>query len=72
MRQRRRPRPHPQIHLPPLGAGYALTLVEIFERAIAAIWRAHGDQMTELLELRRATAGQSPDTDTEAYATAFT
>jgi hypothetical protein len=51
----RRPRTrHPQIHLPPLGAGYALTLVDIFERAIEAIWRAHGDRMAELLELRDA------------------
>jgi hypothetical protein len=31
-------RRHAQIHLPPLDAGYALTLVGIFERAIAAIW----------------------------------
>lgn len=68
MRRRRRPRPHPQIHLPPLGAGYALTLVDIFERAIAAIWRAHGDQMTQLLELRRATADPSPDTEADATA----
>jgi glyoxylase-like metal-dependent hydrolase (beta-lactamase superfamily II) len=46
----RRPRP------PPLDAGYALTLADIFERAIAAIWRAHGDRMAELIELRDATA----------------
>ena len=26
----------------------------IFERAIAAIWRAHGDRMAELLEHRAA------------------
>ncbi len=37
MKPHRRPRRHPQIHLPPLDAGYALTLVDIFERAIAAI-----------------------------------
>ena len=41
-----------QIHLPPLDAGYALTLVDIFERAIEAIWRAHGDRMAELGALR--------------------
>lgn len=48
----RQRRPHAQIHLPPLSAGYALTLVAIFERAIAAVWRAHGEAMTNLRELR--------------------
>jgi len=46
------PRRHAQIHLPPLDAGYALTLVDIFERAIEAIWRAHGERMAELRHLR--------------------
>jgi hypothetical protein len=49
---RRHARRHAQIHLPPLDAGYALTLAGIFERAIAAIWHAHGDRMAELLTLR--------------------
>ena len=44
--------PHAQIHLPPLDAGYALTLVAILERAIDAIWRAHGHGMAELQTLR--------------------
>jgi hypothetical protein len=44
--------PHAQIHLPPLDAGYALTLVDIFERAIDAIWRAHGPSMAHLQSLR--------------------
>jgi hypothetical protein len=66
MKPRRRPRPHLQIHLPRLGACYALTLIDIFERAIAAIWRAHGGQMTELLELRRTTAEPSPDTELDS------
>jgi hypothetical protein len=44
--------PHAQLHLPPLDAGYALTLVAIFERAIDAIWRAHGHGMAELQTLR--------------------
>jgi len=48
------PRRHAQIHLPPLDAGYALTLVDIFERAIEAIWRAHGDRMADLSNLRAA------------------
>ena len=54
MKPRRRASRHAQVHLPPLDAGYALTLVGIFERAIAAIWRAHGDRMAELLQLRDA------------------
>ena len=45
-------RPHAQIHLPPLSAHYALTLVDIFERAITAIWNAHGDSMSNLHALR--------------------
>ena len=54
MKPRRRSSRHAQIHLPPLDAGYALTLADIFERAIAALWRAHGDRMAELLQLRDA------------------
>ena len=50
--RRRPPRRHAQIHLPPLDAGYALTLAGIFERAIAALWRAHGGHMAELLTMR--------------------
>jgi hypothetical protein len=49
---RRAPLPHARIHLPPLSADYALTLVAILERAIRAVWRAHGDRMAELLALR--------------------
>jgi len=45
-------RPHAQIHLPPLSADYAITLVDIFERAITAIWNAHGDAMSSRLALR--------------------
>jgi hypothetical protein len=48
------PRRHAQVHLPPLDAGYALTLVDIFERAIEAIWRAHGKRMAELRDFRAA------------------
>ena len=48
------PSRHAHIHLPPLDAGYALTLVDIFERAIDAIWRAHGDRMADLSNLRAA------------------
>lgn len=41
-------RPHARIHLPPLQAHDALALVTVLERAIAAIWRAHGDAMADL------------------------
>jgi hypothetical protein len=57
MRSHRR---HAQIHLPPLDAGYALTLVDIFERAIEAIWRAHGHRMAELRDLRAARDRRNP------------
>jgi hypothetical protein len=60
VKPRRPTRCHPQIHLPPLDAGYALTLVDIFERAISAIWRAHGARTAELLELRVA-ARRTPE-----------
>jgi hypothetical protein len=49
--------PRAQIHLPPLDAGYALTLVGILERAIDAIWRAHGPAMAEL-QVPRADAAR--------------
>ena len=45
-------RPHAQIHLPPLSSDYALTLVDILERAITAIWNTHGDGMSNLQALR--------------------
>lgn len=45
-------RPHAQIHLPPLSSDYALTLVDIFERVITAIWHAHGDGMSNIQALR--------------------
>jgi len=60
MKPRRRRSRHAQIHLPPLDAGYALTLADIFERAIAALWRAHGDRMAELLQLRAAARRAPP------------
>jgi hypothetical protein len=49
-------RPHVQIHLPPLDAHEALALVDLLERAIAAVWRTHGDDMAEI----RA-AGSTPN-----------
>jgi hypothetical protein len=52
---------HAQIHLPPLSADYALTLVGIFERAIEAVWRAHGEAMGRICELRHQHARAETD-----------
>lgn len=45
----RRGDPHAQIHLPPLTADEALLVVNLLDRAIAALWRTHGDAMADLL-----------------------
>ena len=58
---RRPPTPHAQIHLPPLDTSCALILVDVFERAIAAIWRAHGDAMADLQALRGIETPRPPD-----------
>jgi hypothetical protein len=42
-----RRRTHAKIHLPPLTAEQAWLLVKLFERAAAAVWRAHGDAMAD-------------------------
>ncbi|MFO1395236.1 MAG: hypothetical protein U1F09_15915 [Steroidobacteraceae bacterium] len=41
-----------RIHLPPLSPGEALALVRVLERAVAAVWRAHGEQMRHELDVR--------------------
>lgn len=46
---KRRGDPHAQIHLPPLTAEEALLLSNLLDRAIAALWRTHGDAMADLL-----------------------
>ena len=46
---KRRGHPHAQIHLPPLTADEALLLANLLDRAIAALWRTHGDAMADLL-----------------------
>ena len=55
---RRPPLARTQIHLPPLSADYALTLVGILERAVRAVWRAHGYEMAELMQLREDNAAR--------------
>jgi hypothetical protein len=46
---RPRQRPHPRLHLPPLDPHEALLLVAICERIIAAVWRAHGEDMADVM-----------------------
>jgi hypothetical protein len=41
---------HASIHLPPLDGHEALLLVNILDRLISAIWRAHGHAMRATLE----------------------
>jgi hypothetical protein len=45
---KRHRRPHAQIHLPPLNPDQALALADVLERAIRAVWRAHGEDMADL------------------------
>jgi hypothetical protein len=58
---RRPPPPHAQIHLPPADAATALVIVNVFERAIAALWRAHGDAMADLQARRGIETPRPPD-----------
>ena len=43
--RRSRGRPRARLQLPPLDAAQALALVQLCERLIAAVWRAHGEAM---------------------------
>lgn len=45
----RRGHPHAQVHLPPLTGEEALLLCNLLDRAICALWRAHGHAMADLL-----------------------
>ena len=61
---KRRGHPHAQIHLPPLTADEALLLSNLLDRAIAALWRTHGDAMADRLaciDPDAAITAQSPD-----------
>jgi hypothetical protein len=42
--------PHAQLHLPVLSPDEALVFVNILDRLIAAIWRAHGPAMAARLD----------------------
>lgn len=49
-------RRHAQLHLPPLAPREALAVVTVLQRAIAAIVRAHGDDMHHLVEMQHQEA----------------
>ena len=50
MTKKRKPPPrHAQIHLPVLDPDEALRFVDLLERICTAIWKAHGQQMSERL-----------------------
>jgi hypothetical protein len=58
---RRPPPPHAQVHLPSVDASTALVLVDVFERAIAALWRAHRHAMADLQARRGIETPRPPD-----------
>ena len=45
-RRRKVPR-HAQLHLPPFSGAEADLVVRVLERAIDALWRAHGDAIAD-------------------------
>lgn len=45
---RRRSR-HAQVHLPAMDAEQSLLMVEVLERVLRSIWRAHGDAIADYL-----------------------
>ena len=50
MSSRRTLPPHAQLHLPSLDGDQALIFINILDRLISAIWRAHGHAMAAILE----------------------
>jgi hypothetical protein len=60
---RRRRKRNARINLPSLTAAEALRIVNVLDRAIAAIWRVHGADMADELALRGVDMcqAQSPD-----------
>ena len=46
---RRRRERHTQAHFPSLTGHEALLVVNLFERVVAALWRAHGAAMADVL-----------------------
>ena len=42
---------HVQLHLPTLSGQEACRLVHVLERMIRAIWKTHGEEMGEVIDL---------------------
>jgi hypothetical protein len=55
------------LHLPPLNGHQALLLVDLCERLITAVWRAHGEEMVDVkandLPLTRPATPEAPASD---------
>ena len=68
----RRGDPHAQIHLPPLTAEEALLISNLLDRAIAALWRTHGDAMADLLACLDPDAALPTEPDDSPVRTAIT
>jgi hypothetical protein len=62
--------PHAQIHFPPLTGEAALLVANLLDRAIAALWRAHGDAMADLLACRDPDAALPGEPDDSPNPTA--
>jgi hypothetical protein len=71
-RPRRPSRRHAQLHLPPLSTDEATLVIAILERLLRAIWRVHGDAISDReaslgIETQRpseaAWSGQEPGDD---------
>ena len=41
--------PHARIHLPSMEPDQAVMVVDVLEKTVKAIWRAHGDAMADYL-----------------------
>ena len=50
-----------RITLPSLSSEQALAVVDVLERAIAGIWRAHADKMADHLAMRGVETPAPPD-----------
>jgi hypothetical protein len=58
--------PRIRVSLPSLNAYDALLLVNVLERFISALWRAHGDHMAEILARRGVTTVKPDDAGSQA------
>ncbi len=57
--------PYARVRLPSLSTDDALTLVDVLEPIVEAIWRTHGDAMAEEQALRGEETPRPPDAEWE-------